>query len=430
MLYGLGLGVLGFLGLSLQPDGTAMAIAPYPSLQWQEASLFEIRHKPDRRTQEIINQYLEGLAEGDKDLALQGIWFESAWSTLGTYQGEKPLAAASLTKIATTLAALETWPVNHQFTTKVYQVGSVENGILRGNLIVESGGNPLFVWEEAIAIGNALNQAGIRQVEGDLVIVGELMLNFVAEAKQSGDNLRRAFDQRFWDLEIRGQYNQIPGEPPQPQVAISGQVLAQAVVPEEAELLLTHQSLPLTTILKQLNLYSNNAMAEAIADQLGGGPAIGRQIAQTLEIPEAEIQLINGSGLGVENQISPRATVAMLQAIETKLQGQPLNIFELFPIAGQDQGGTLRQRTIPPGIAIKTGTLNQVSALAGVIPTQEQGNIWFAIINNGTWDVSGYRQQQDQLLQNLNQQWQLILPQDQESQDYFGNLDRIQVAPL
>lgn len=63
------------------------------------------------------------------------------------------------------------------------------------------------------------------------------------------------------------------------------------------------------------------------------------------------------------------------------------------------------------------------------MPTQTQGNVWFAIINNGTWDVSGYRQQQDQLLQTLSEQWPVIPPVDSTQKsppDYFGNLERIQ----
>ncbi len=428
MLNGLTLGVLGFFGFFQQGEGTDLAIAPYASLQWQEAGLFEIRYQRDTNTQTIVDRYLAQLESGGKDPALQGIWLESAWSTLGSHQGNQPLSAASLTKIATTLAALEQWPLTHRFTTRVYTTGTVVNGLVQGDLVIEAGGDPLFVWEEAIALGNALNQAGIRQIEGDLVIVGDFMMNYVAEPAASGDSLRLALDQRAWNDTIETQYQQISPLPARPQVAIAGKTTTRQALPDGATLVLSHQSLTLADILKQMNLYSNNAVAEAIAQNLNGGPAMGTRIAQSLNIPTSEIQLINGSGLGVENKISPRATVAMLQAIDSKLQGQPFTVFDLLPIAGQDRGGTVNNRTIPPGVAFKTGTLNQVSALAGVMPTQTQGDIWFAIINNGTWDVSGYRQQQDQLLQTLSDQWPVIPPTDSTQKslpDYFGNPERI-----
>ncbi|MEB3224282.1 MAG: D-alanyl-D-alanine carboxypeptidase [Synechococcus sp.] len=430
MLRELSFGILSLWVFGQQPDVTELAIASYQSLQWQDNSLFEIRYQPDSTSQKIVEQYLAQLEADGKDPALQGVLLESAWTTLGEYQGDKPLAAASLTKIATTLAALGHWPLTHQFTTKIYTTGMLTDGRLVGDLIVGAGGDPLFVWEEAIALGNALNQAGIRQVDGNLIIVGDFMMNYLADPQESGDNLRLALDQRFWDDTVRATHQQMPNQPPRPQVAIAGKTFIQKNLPQKITPVLEHKSLTLAAILKQMNLYSNNAVAEAIAHNLGGGQAMGKAIAQNLQIPPNEIQLINGSGLGVENQISPRATTAMLQAIETKLQGESFSIFDLFPTVGQDKGGTLKQRTLPPGVAFKTGTLNQVSALAGVIPTQEQGNLWFAIINNGTWDIGGYRQQQDQLLQNLSNRWQLVTPTPitTKNADYFGNPARIHPA--
>ena len=44
---------------------------------------------------------------------------------------------------------------------------------------------------------------------------------------------------------------------------------------------------------------------------------------------------------------------------------------------------------MPTATVMKTGTLNDVSALAGVMPTRDRGLVWFAIINRGT-NVSGF----------------------------------------
>ena len=130
-------------------------------------------------------------------------------------------------------------------------------------------------------------------------------------------------------------------------------------------------------------------------------------------MPPAEIQLINGSGLGVENRVSPRAAVAMLGAIQRSLQSEQLTVADLFPVAGRDRKGTLYARGIPAGSAVKTGTLRDVSALAGVMPTRDRGLVWFAIINRGS-NVPKLRKQQDQLLQNSLQQWgtAIDLPED------------------
>ncbi|MCX7594606.1 MAG: D-alanyl-D-alanine carboxypeptidase, partial [Fischerella sp.] len=129
--------------------------------------------------------------------------------------------------------------------------------------------------------------------------------------------------------------------------------------------------------------------------------------AQMARIPESEIQLINGSGLGVENRISARAACAMLMAIQREALAHGLNLADLFPTSGFDQRGTLHARHIPAATVIKTGTLNDVSALAGVMPTRDRGLVWFAIINRGPY-VPTFRSEQDKFLQRLLQQLQIV----------------------
>jgi len=75
-------------------------------------------------------------------------------------------------------------------------------------------------------------------------------------------------------------------------------------------------------------------------------------------------------------------------------------------VAGRDRRGTMQTRRIPVATVVKTGTLNDVSALAGVMPTRARGLVWFAIVNRGT-DVVGLRAKQDSLLQHLLHQWQV-----------------------
>jgi serine-type D-Ala-D-Ala carboxypeptidase/endopeptidase (penicillin-binding protein 4) len=136
-----------------------------------------------------------------------------------------------------------------------------------------------------------------------------------------------------------------------------------------------------------------------------------------------EIQLNNGSGLGEENRISPHAVCQMLIAINKLLQNS-LSISDLFPTAGKDVVGTVRDRSLPPGTTIKTGTLDNVSALAGVIPTSDyRGQIYFSIINYGR-QVEYFRQQQDQLLNELVLAGQIV-PHNfnlaQENNWYLGD---------
>ena len=62
---------------------------------------------------------------------------------------------------------------------------------------------------------------------------------------------------------------------------------------------------------------------------------------------------------------------------------------------------------MPKGAIVKTGTLSDVSALAGVVQTQQHGVIWFALVNRGDGDIDAFHRSQDLVLQNLVAKWGL-----------------------
>ncbi len=377
-----------------------------PVVAWQEAKVFDVPTQSDPVVESIIADYLKNLAALGFPADKQGIWLQSDWAYLGDHQAQTPLSAASLTKIATSLAALETWGTEHRFETEFLTVGTVENGVLKGDLIVKGSGDPLFVWEEAIAVGNKLNELGIKEVTGNLIIVDNFAMNFKSNPQTSGQLLQLALNSNRWTPLIKQQYQNLPPNTPKPQITIQGTVNVENNVPETAQTLLTHQSLTMAELLKQMNIYSNNVMSEMIADSVGGAAVVSEMAAKAAKVDTQEVQLINGSGLGVENRISPRASVGMLIAMEEKLKDNPLGVADLFPMGGRDKTGTVQWRNLPDGVAVKTGTLAQVSALAGVIPTKERGPVWFAIINHGS-NIDRFRVEQDRFLQRLADHWNL-----------------------
>lgn len=360
--------------------------------------------EPDQIAETILKQYIKDLtAKGNPEKG-QGIWIQSGPLVLASNQGTVPLPAASLTKIATSLAALRTWGPFHQFETLVSATGPIKEGVLQGDLIIVGGGDPMFVWEEAIALGNALNKIGIKRVSGNLIIAGKFSMNFQPAPGISGQLLKEAFNAKSWGTEAQFVYSTLPAGTPKPEIAIAGgvKILTKGSVANKI-LLLRRRSLPLAEILRQMNIYSNNEIAEMLAEGVGGAQAVKQIAAAAAQVPPEEILLINGSGLGQENRISPRAACAMYIAIQRYLLPYHLTIADLFPVSGRD-GGTLDYRQIPKDTTIKTGTLADVSALAGALPTRERGLIYFAIINRG-YDIDGFRLQQDILLQRLQKQW-------------------------
>jgi D-alanyl-D-alanine carboxypeptidase/D-alanyl-D-alanine-endopeptidase (penicillin-binding protein 4) len=363
----------------------------------------------DTNAIKAIRAHLASLQNAGYSLLGQGIWIQANDGVLlGEHQSTQPLPAASITKVATTLAALYTWDANYQFMTNVSTNGTIVGDTLQGDLIVEGNGDPLFVWEEAVTLGNALNQIGIKRVQGDLIVAGRFYMNFESDRQKAAQLLAIGLDAQTWTDEAVYQWQQMPPGTATPRVEILGNLRSVAVLPSANQLssvsLVQHQSLPLWQLLKRMNIYSNNAMAEMFAAAVGGAGIVSQKAAQAAGVSRSEIRLINGSGLGQQNQISPRAAVAMMIALHNRAIASGLTIADLFPMSNCNCG-TIKDRNLPSGAIVKTGTLSDVSALAGVIQTRDRGPVWFAILNRGNGDVEFFHQIQDQILQTLTQAW-------------------------
>lgn len=353
----------------------------------------------------IVSSYLAGLSADGYSSSDQGVWVAAGRYSVAQHQGAIRRPAASLTKIATTLAALTTWGPEYRFETLVGWQGQIENGTVVGDLVIEGGSDPLFVWEEAIALGNALQQLGIRQVTGNLIIANGFTMNFDLSPTASGQMLKQAINAAEWDYAVQSAYQSMPPGTPQPSIQIDGQVIADlnSAKSQVSGWLIRHDSMPLVAVLKAMNIYSNNAMAEQIASTLGGPAAVVRQVQAVAGVPPEELVLVNGSGLGEGNQMSPRAAVTMLQKMQDELRSHSLTLSDIFPVAGAD-GGTVIDRNLPDNAVVKTGTLAVVSALAGALPTQQKGIVWFSVLNYGS-GLDALRIRQDQIVSALEQQW-------------------------
>lgn len=401
---------------------------PLESIAWHNTTIFELpKTEPDAVIEDIVDDYLQNLSQQGIESDRQGVWLQSDWIDLADRNGEIPVAAASLTKIATTLASIGKLGIDRLFMTKIYHTGTIENGILLGDLIVKGDRDPFFVWEEAIALGNTLNVLGIREIRGNVLVDDKFYMNYQADPQVAGKLLKQGLDSSLWSSEVERQFRTLPVSIPRSQLSIRGEVNVIENIPATARLLVLHRSLPLVDILRQMNIYSNNKMAQMLADLVGGASAVADYSREITGVSPSEIQLINGSGLGEANRISPRAAAKMLIEIERLLQLSGLKVTDIFPVAERDRVGTMQGRSLPQGVAIKTGTLDRVSALAGVIPVSEDRRVWFAVINSG-WEIKQFRQQQDELLQELGNYWHLeSFGRSLSKEIYLGDPDRNQI---
>jgi serine-type D-Ala-D-Ala carboxypeptidase/endopeptidase (penicillin-binding protein 4) len=341
----------------------------------------------DLECDRLVETYLKTLTQQGMVSTNQGLWLQTDEELLVDRQGEQLQTPASLTKVATTLAALKTWGPAHQFKTVLWTTGSVSNGVLTGDLHVQGEGDPLLVTSEAIALATQLNTLGIRKITGQLIISGAFAFNLDTNLQSAGEQLKST-----WSSGTS-------------KVLIEGSVVSQAT-PEkrESQLLISHASLPLADVLKMMNVYSSNRIAEALTERLGGAAVLQKIALETGRIAPQEVVLKNGSGLGQENKLSPRAVVGLFQAIQAELQGHKLGLGDVFPVMGQDRG-TVKERKMPEATIVKTGTLWNTSGLSGVLQTQRYGTVWFAVMNSGNDFTDGFRKEQDGFLKRLVRHW-------------------------
>ncbi|RUR35025.1 D-alanyl-D-alanine carboxypeptidase/D-alanyl-D-alanine-endopeptidase [Vreelandella andesensis] len=89
---------------------------------------------------------------------------------LGSLNPERQLSPASVTKAYMSAAALNRFGPQHRFTSQLVSTGNVENGVLRGDLVFEGGGDPGLTTEDLWRLVQRLQLAGVREVDGALVV--------------------------------------------------------------------------------------------------------------------------------------------------------------------------------------------------------------------------------------------------------------------
>lgn len=164
--------------------------------------------------------------------------------------------------------------------------------------------------------------------------------------------------------------------------------------PEDAALLVRHDSEPLALILRGLNKFSNNFVAEQLtktlaADQFGppgtteNGVKIIESYMKSLGYSPPRFTLVDGSGLSRQNRLSPDQIVSVLRAVYKDLSVYPELIASLA-VMGLDGSVQDRMNGNPAArrARVKTGTLNSVSAISGYFQSQGGEKFVFSIMMN------------------------------------------------
>ncbi|MGI9307425.1 MAG: D-alanyl-D-alanine carboxypeptidase/D-alanyl-D-alanine endopeptidase [Gammaproteobacteria bacterium] len=87
-----------------------------------------------------------------------------------SHQTDKIFNPASLAKLPLVFAAFDILGPAHKWRTVFARAGEIQDGVLRGDLIIAGGGDPYITTERFLSFVGNLRSRGIHTIEGDLII--------------------------------------------------------------------------------------------------------------------------------------------------------------------------------------------------------------------------------------------------------------------
>ena len=348
--------------------------------------------------------------------------------TIMASNGNLAVMPASTEKLLTATAVLDRMGPDAVLTTTAVSSATPSGGVLDGDLYVIGSGDPLLAttgytstfdepnepYNDYAQLADHIKAAGITEIHGNVVgdesrfdtqrylpswphryitasevgPVGALMVNdgytglslhpdAPAPMRKPGDPAPLAAETLISLLRSRGV--QVTGTP------------SSGTAPAGAATVATLDSKPMSVNVDEMLRRSDNTTAEvlnkdlATLDSQPGTTANGAKVVRAtldhLGFPTDGAVTIDGSGLDLGNRVTCDLLVAALDH-----QGADSAVANDLPVAGRT--GTLRKRlkgTAADGkVRAKTGTLNDVSALAGFATTAAGQQLTFAFVINGS----------------------------------------------
>jgi len=321
---------------------------------------------------------------------------------------------ASLEKLFTTSTALRTLGPDATLQTRAVTGGTVDAaGVLHGDLVLVGRGDPFFGARGAERIAGAIRSAGVRRIVG--AVVGD---ETYFDRRRAG--LLAGYDHELpgvlsalaYDRGIhRGRAQLTAGRFAAQRFAAelrrkgirSTRRSRSGTAPAGATVLARWSSRDIGAISKLINVPSDNFAAEMLLKGLGAryrGKGTTRHgasvVRQTLAELGARPRIRDGSGLARSNRTTPHQVVRMLEGMYPDAAGPAFRAS--LAVAGRSGTVAGRMRGTPAAgrCKLKTGTLSNVSALAGYCRARTGRDISFALLMNRV-NPSGARAIQDRI---------------------------------
>jgi D-alanyl-D-alanine carboxypeptidase/D-alanyl-D-alanine-endopeptidase (penicillin-binding protein 4) len=329
---------------------------------------------------------------------------------------EQPAVPASTTKLATSVAVLASVGPDHRITTSAVRNGNSVILVGGGDLTLTTSPNrtayprPASLTDLAKQTATALKAAGVRRVKIDYDVSA-------FQGSRTGPGWKPNYFSEgdvapvsALELDEGRVAPGVPGrvsDPPSVAALAFARLLSRQGVsahlgtlrtaPKGAQRLGAVQSAPISALVEELLTNSDNDVAEAMARQVAmklgrppsfeGGAAAVHDVLARLGVA-AGINTVDGSGLSPRNRITPGGLARLLAVAASSAKHPELRtVMSGMPIAGFS--GTLANRygagTATAGrgvVRAKTGTLDGVNTLAGVVDDADGRLLTFAFMAN------------------------------------------------
>lgn len=325
---------------------------------------------------------------------------------------------ASVSKLLTSLWAVEKLGVNYKYDTKIFIKGN--------NLHIQGSYDPFLGNEKMFYLISQLNELGYDNFES-ITFDKNLIINPDVQYESDeyptinsitmGRFVKKYFNTKSWSVDMKDEYSRFytfakTGKFRKEvnfEVQNIKMVDINPFLNDVSARVLTLSSPGLYKYLKQMNIKSNNYVAETVFRQNGGTTKFAQYLWERFNLSSEQIRFFSGSGLpttieGVrnDNYATCNIILKLVSSFKTEIENQGKKIEDLVAVPGSD-GGTFRNRIISEdyknSFVAKTGTLMHTSALAGAMFTQA-GLSFFGIFNQSA-DISGSKITQNAMVKAI-----------------------------
>lgn len=336
--------------------------------------------------------------------------------TLASVKTDVPFIPASTSKIVTAAVALEVLGPTYSFETQIFSDPISATGSV-SNIYVVGGGDPLLVRSDypstekyptingtpIESLVNAVSSAGIKQITQSITVVDsrydEKRFLDIWPSSFFGVEAGPLGALMFNDSTILGQPNRAddPGIGAgnelnlllsQQGIVVPNSVQRTSAVPSAATKIGSVTSAPLSAVVQEMLVNSDNNTSELLLKELGYVKKGSGSTQNGLDVVSETIQqwnyspaptVVDGSGLSSSNSMTCDFLSLVLEKNADAMPG-------FMAVAGNS--GTLinqfENSDVDGRLVAKTGTLTGVKSLVGYLPLDEEDDVRFSFLMNSS----------------------------------------------